>query len=247
MRHRLKFQRGFEVGGVDAVIFDGVGGTHQFHLLQAGDGAVKGGLHLLREGAGKPGEIHFPGVLPHRLQKELVAGLLGKAHDLILDAGAVAGADALDGAAVEGAAPDILPNDRMGIFIGIANVAGQLIVQRCGVGSKGGGNGRLIPRLPLQFGKIDAAAVDTGGGTGFEAAQRNTQLPQAVAQAGGGVHPVGAGVLGIFADKYFTAEKGAGGQNDRPDRIDPAHRGGDRGDIPRSVGINGDDLRLAYR
>ena len=204
MGHRLKLQSIFEIGGIDAIVFDGVGGAHELHLLQPGDGTVKGGLHLLREGAGQAGEVHLPGVLPHRLQEKLVAGLFGKAHDLILDAGTVAGADALDGAAIQGTAADILPDDLVGLLIGVADVAGQLILQGGGIGGEGGRDRRFIAVLLLQPGEIDTIAVDACGGAGFEPAEGDAQSPQAIAEAGGGVHAVGAGFFGILSDKNFA-------------------------------------------
>ena len=100
-----------------------------------------------------------------------MAGLFGKAHDLILDAGTVAGADALDGAAIQGTAADILPDDLVGLLIGVADVAGQLILQGGGIGGKGSGNRRFIAVLLLQPGEIDTIAVDACGGAGFEPAE----------------------------------------------------------------------------
>ena len=135
MGHRLKLQSIFEIGGIDAIVFDGVGGAHELHLLQPGDGTVKGGLHLLREGAGQAGEVHLPGVLPHRLQEKLVAGLFGKAHDLILDAGTVAGADALDGAAIQGTAADILPDVLKNIFYSADGSQTMMLVRYDNTGS----------------------------------------------------------------------------------------------------------------
>ena len=173
--------------------------------------------------------------------------LFGKAHHLILDAGAVAGADAFDGAAVQRAAADILPDDGVGLPVSVADVAGQLVLQHGGIGGEGGRNRRLVPLLLFQFLVIYAVAVHPGGGTGLEAAQRNAKLPQTFTEMGGGVHPVRAGFFAVFPDEHLALEKGSGGDDHRSDRVPSAHGGGDGGDVARPVGFDGDDLRLTHR
>lgn len=77
----------------------------------------------------------------------------------------------LDGAAIQGTAADILPDDLVGLLIGVADVAGQLILQGGGIGGEGGRDRRLIAVLLLQPGEIDTIAVDAAGGAGFEPAE----------------------------------------------------------------------------
>src|SRR5699024_11847052 len=59
-------------------------------------------LYLLGEGGGKALQIKLFGIESHGLQKELVAGLVGKADHLILDGGAVTGTHTLDDAGEKG-------------------------------------------------------------------------------------------------------------------------------------------------
>ena len=92
----------------------------------------------------------------------------------------------------------------MGLLIGVADVAGQLILQGGGIGGEGGRDRRLIAVLLLQPGEIDTIAVDAGGGAGFEPAEGDAQSPQAIAEVGGGVHAVGARFFGILSDKNFA-------------------------------------------
>lgn len=51
----------------------------------------------------------------------------------------------------------------MGLLIGVADVAGQLILQGGGIGGEGGRDRRLIAVLLLQPGEIDTIAVDACG------------------------------------------------------------------------------------
>ena len=204
--HHLAFQRGFQTGGVYAVVLDGVGRAHDLDVLKAPDAAVKGVLHILRQAAGGTLQIHLFGVLAAGFHKNGVAVLARKAHHLVLDGGAVARANALDHAAIERAALDVIQNDPVGLGVGVGDPAFHLVVHGC-IGHKAEGL-QLIVRvagLAFQLGKIDAAAVHPGRGTGLEPAQRQPGSLQAVGQGVSGVHPVRAGGVPRIAHKNFAA------------------------------------------
>ena len=71
----------------------------------------------------------------------------------------------------------------------------------------------FVSRLQLHFGKINAAAVDPGGSSGFEPAQRQAKGAQIVRQTNTGVHPVRAGRHYAFAGNYRAVKIGAGGDD----------------------------------
>ncbi len=107
-------QGGQQLGGVHAVVLDGVGRTGHLGVLQAGDGVEHLHLHLLGQGGGEALDVQLLGVQPHGLHKELVAGLVGEADHLVLNGGAVPGADPLDDPGIEGGAVQIGPDDPRG-------------------------------------------------------------------------------------------------------------------------------------
>ena len=81
--------------------------------LRPGHAADEGGLDVLGQRGGEAVEVHLVRVLALGLDEDLVPFPLGKAHDLVLDRGAVARALALDSAAVEGRAAQARADDRV--------------------------------------------------------------------------------------------------------------------------------------
>ena len=92
----LKLQRLFQLRGIDAVIFNGVGVLDDLHMLESGHRPVHGHLDIVRERTGHSADVHFVCGKTFRLDEDLVSVLIGEAHDLILDGRAVAGACPLD-------------------------------------------------------------------------------------------------------------------------------------------------------
>ena len=110
------------------------------------------------------------------LDKELVPFLVREPDDFGLDAGAVPGTHAGDGAVIHGAAVQVFPDDLVGLFVGIGQVADSRIVHLV-AGLEGEWLHPVIAGLQLHLGEIDAAAVDPGGRAGLEPAQRKAKLP----------------------------------------------------------------------
>ena len=213
--HDLAFQRGLERRGVHAVILDGVGRAHDFEMLKPGNRAV----HLVLHGLGQAGretlQVHFLGVLAAWLHKDRVALLLFKADDLVLNGRAVPRADALNVAAVERRAVQIVENDLMGRGIRVGDVAVDLVVHRhAGHKAERLQLGVGVAGLAFELREVDAAAVDAGGRAGLEAAQREAVLHKAPGQRGGGVGAVGAAVIVGIPHKDAPAQVGAGGNDD---------------------------------
>ena len=224
----LVFKRRVERGRVDAVIFDGVGRAHHLRVLKALDRVQHFDLHLLGHGRGKTLNVKFLRVKPHRLDEELVAGLVGEADDLCLDTRAVARADALDDAGVDGTAIQILTDDAVRLLRGVSQVADRLIFGRV-FRRKRERQRRFVARLHLHLRKIDAARVHARRRAGLETAQRQSKFFERVRQRERGVHPVGAALAHTFADDGAAIQKCARAEDDSPDRVNAAclgHNGG---------------------
>ena len=70
-----------------------------------------------------------------------------------------------------------------------------------------------VSGLTLQLVKVDAAAVDPGGGAGLEPAQRQPRRPQTFGKGTGGMLTVRAGGIAGIAHKDPAPQVGAGGQH----------------------------------
>ena len=174
-------------------------------MLQAGNGAQHLHLHILGQAAGKALDVHFLRVSAAGLDKKLMPGLVGEADDFRLDAGAVPGAYAGNGAVVHGTAVEVFPDDSVGFLVGVGQVAHRLVAGLTG-GAEGEGLHGIVSGLNFHFGKIDAPPVHPGGCAGFEPAQRQAQAPQIVRQAYAGVHSVRAGGNDAFAGDHRAVQ-----------------------------------------
>ena len=104
----MKLQAGFHGPRVHAVVLNGVGGAHHLGVLQTGNGVDKRQLHILRQGGGQPLQVHFFRLFAARLHKQLVPFPIGEAHHLVLKAGAVSRAFALNFATVHRTAVQVV-------------------------------------------------------------------------------------------------------------------------------------------
>ena len=120
------FQGWGGLGGGEVVGFDGVAGADDLGVLQAGDGPDEVILDLEGQGGGDAVDVELAGVAALRLQEDLVAFLLGKAHHLVLHGRAVAGADALDFARIHCRFVDIGPDDVVRLGCRVGDPAGNL-------------------------------------------------------------------------------------------------------------------------
>ena len=151
-------------------------------------------LNILRQGRRKPLQIHFVSFSSARLDKYLMSLLLGEADYFILNARAIAGADAVDFARIQGRAVQILKNDLLGLGACVGYVAGLGIpdLNAAVVGENGG---VLVAELRLEAVDIDAAAIHAGRSARFEAAGGQTEALERSGKLGCGKHPVGAALV----------------------------------------------------
>ena len=241
----LVFKRRVERGRVDAVIFDGVGRAHHLRVLKALDRVQHFDLHLLGHGRRKALNVEFFCIEAHGLDEELMAGLVGKADDLRLNTRAVARADALDDAGVDGTAIQILADDAVRLLRGVGQIADHLVLRRR-LRRKREGQGRFVARLHLHLRKIDAARVHARRRAGLETAQRQSELFERVRQRQRGVHPVGAALAHTFADDGAPVQKCPRAEDDSPDRVNAACLGHNGGNAP-VLHAKIDDLRLTQQ
>ena len=89
--HRLALQGGQQLGGIHAVVLDGVGAPGHLSLLQPGHRVEHLDLHVLGQGGGEALDVELLGLQPHGLDEELVALLVREADDLGLDGGGSTG------------------------------------------------------------------------------------------------------------------------------------------------------------
>ena len=78
---------------------------------------------------------------------------------------------------------DVLTDDFVGLFVGIGDVAHDLIAQSLTRGLEGKRDDRFVPRLYLQLAVIDAVTMDPRRGTGLKTAQMDTQLLERFTQS----------------------------------------------------------------
>ena len=83
-------------------------------------------MHLLREARGHALHIHLIRGKPFGFDEDLMAVLVRKAGDLILNGGAIARARRVDEAGIHGAALQVRADDRMRGLVGIGEIAGHL-------------------------------------------------------------------------------------------------------------------------
>ena len=136
------------------------------HRLQAGDGLQEEVLGLRRHRGGDAVRIDSGIIQALRLQEDLVARPVGEADHLILDGGAVAGAPALDAAAIDGGLRQAFGDDPVGLRRGGGDAAGDLRVGDP-VCQEGKGAGDLVRRLAVEPVPGDGAAVQARRRAGF--------------------------------------------------------------------------------
>ena len=158
-------------------------------------------------------QIVLLGVKSHGFDEDLVAFLFGETHDFVLDGRTVAGSHALDAPGVEGGAVQIFPDDAMRFGVGVGDVAAHLVLHAGGVGGKGKWRNFGIAILPLEKIEVDAAAVDTAGRAGLEAAQGQV-VPETFGQQFRRERGIGSGSIGHLADVDFATEVSPGAEND---------------------------------
>ena len=122
----LEFQRQFQLGGIDTIIFDGIGKSCDLAVFQTGDSAVHGDLHIFRQRRAHPLNIHFFRIFPFGFHEDLMSFLICKTNDLVLDGRAISGPSPFNDTTEHGRTMEIVSDDLVGFFIGISQPAKSL-------------------------------------------------------------------------------------------------------------------------
>ena len=185
---------------IDAVVFDGIRQPHQLGVLKAGHGAVHAPLHVLGKGGRHALHVPFHRVQPLRLHEDGMAFLVGEAHHLVLDGGAVARAGALDLAGIHRRQMQVFANDLVRFGRCVGEIAQRAVFQRRRVRQEGKRHDRRIALLRSHLREIDRAHVHARGRAGFEAADGKAVVQQRLREPRCGDEPLRAALPRALAD-----------------------------------------------
>lgn len=172
-----------------------------------------GKLHILRHGRGKPLYIPFDRIQSFRLKEELVAVFIRKAHDLILDRGAVACARSVNRAGIHRRTMDVFADDAVRFFVGIGQVALGAVFQHA-VGHEGERRDRFVAGLSFHLIKVDGRFFHTRRRACLKAAQGDIQLAKCARQMRGGEKTLRSAHPAAFADDDAAVHIDAGADDD---------------------------------
>ncbi|MNF34622.1 hypothetical protein D3C84_154680 [compost metagenome] len=221
----LGFQAVFQVARIEVVVLDGVAGADDMGVFHATDGAHQLQLHVERQGGGNAVGIQLVGGQTFRLDKHLVAVLVGEAVDLVFDRRAVARADAFDHPGIHRRTVEVGGDDLVGARIGVGDPATDLPRLLFGATEKGHQRRWRIPGLLGHQREIHRTAIDARRRAGLQAADPQRQFPQALGQGDRRrIAGTAAGIV-LHADVDKSAEEGAGGQDHRIGEQAQAHLG----------------------
>src|SRR5439155_10150024 len=90
----LAFEPSRQLRRLNEVVLDGVAWTQQHRILEPWQRVHEIALHVARQRHRKPVDVNLARLDTLRLQKDLMALLLGEPHNLVLERRAIARADA---------------------------------------------------------------------------------------------------------------------------------------------------------
>ena len=151
-------------------------------LLHTADRAHDLQLHIKRQRRRNPVRVNLVRIQTFRLQKHVMAGLIGKAMNLVFDRRAVTRAHALDHPGVHRGAVEVVANNLVRTLVGVGNPAGQLLRMLPGIAKERKHRHRVIRVLGLHHRKIDGLTVQAGRGAGFQTPLRQFEFTQAGGQ-----------------------------------------------------------------
>ena len=185
-------------------------------------------LHIKGQTRRQTVDIVFVGVAALWLQEEQVTKLVGETHELVLNARAVAGADAGDLAGVHRRLVKVVPDDLLGLRCRVGHPAGHLFAARGpaepalaglfhveqvlripGV-VKGKQGGLSIALLFLQSREVNAPSQNPRRGPGLEALKFDAGLQQAARKRFRTEIPQASAFVLVLTHVHQSAEEGSG-------------------------------------
>ena len=130
-------------------------------MLKAGNGLHKLQLHMRWEGRAHALYIHFISATTFRLNKKLMAVLIGEAHDFGLNGRAVTRAYTLDHTIEHARKMQIITNNLMSSLVSISQIAGHLL-PGFDIAHEGKIAYLAITILGLHFAVVQTACINAG-------------------------------------------------------------------------------------
>ena len=159
----LKFQRGFQLTGINAVILNCICIPNDFYMLQSRNGPVHRVLHILRKRTRHTAQVHFIGIQSFRLHEDLVTVLIRELYHLVFNRRTISGARSLNRTGKQRRPIEIGPYNLMGFLAGVRQPTGNLLLlDGFRVRRERKRYYFFIPKLLFHPGKINAAFVHSG-------------------------------------------------------------------------------------
>ncbi|MPM56847.1 hypothetical protein SDC9_103663 [bioreactor metagenome] len=149
--------------------------------MQPRHGAQHRNLHVSRQAGTHALHIHFVGGAPFRFNEDLMPVLVRKAHELVLNAGAIACAGCVDLSAVHRGTVQVFKDHAVGFVVGIGQIARRLLAHEPAVEKRERGHWH-IAILPLHLVIIQRAPVDACGRARLEPLHGYAEFAQCVGE-----------------------------------------------------------------
>ncbi len=214
---------------IDVIIFDGIAGTLDHHILKARHRLKKSKLNIGRQRGRNTIGIDRRIVQPLGFEKHQMTVLVGEPNHLVLDRGAIARAARLDAPRIHRRSRKILGDDPMR-FGGRAGFKARNLRRGDLAGQRRKGLRRRISMLFGQHRKIDGCGIEPGRRTGLEASQLQPKRFETHGQAEHRLFPRPSGRDGFLAAMDQPAQERTRGQHHRPGADPPPiehHNAGD--------------------
>src|SRR5690606_19539518 len=215
-----RLERDVDLRRREEVILDRVAVLEDARLAKRRDRREDLVLHVPWKARRDAVQVDPRGVETFRLEEDLMALLLGEAHDLVLDRRAVTRPDALDRPGVHRRAVEVLANDLVSPLVRPRDVAfdlrqrdrGRRIRER---------DRRIVARLRRRLAPVDRRRLDARGRAGLEPAALEADLLEEVREPPRGILAHATAARLRLAAVKESAKEGSRGE-DHGARADPA-------------------------
>jgi hypothetical protein len=170
-------------------------------------------LNFLGEARRETIHVELVRLAPLGLDEDLVRGLVGKAHHLVLDRRAVARADAADPSRVERRSMEVRPDQLVGRVGGHCQMARNLI-QHQRIGEVRERPRVLVAQMPQHAGEIDRVAMNARRRAGLEPDHAKPKIRQALGYPSGRLLSDSAAAVGRIAHVEKAVQERAGRDDD---------------------------------